>query len=458
MYQEIAHKNTKSHQDILLEKDRWSVSDLGLEADRAHSSYFLDFSKISLAWLKITVKRFVRFQSATRSYSTCRSYIQALTRFNKYLVSLNTPTNPVDITRNLVVGYIQYLKKDSIGVVTRRTAIIHLRTFHLIVLQENWLPWPERPLVYSSDIPKDIETYPRFIPNTVISQLKKYLYNLSPYMQRFTIILLETGRRISEVCSLQVDCLSQDDKDDWYMKVTEVKLKKTRLIPISKICVNAIQEQQEYLKNNNKKAGYLFPARRKSKSPHISARHFNTVINKLAQNNNIRDENNKVWRFQAHQFRHTVGTNMINNGVSQVIVQKYLGHESAEMTAKYAHVHDATLKKAFKKYECKLIDIHGEEKKLIHDAQWLKKNISSQALPNGVCALPLTQKACPHSNACLTCTHFCTSKEYLPEHEKQLLNTNKIITQAQKNGWERIVEMNTVIAKNLELIIDSLKE
>ncbi|WP_240047037.1 tyrosine-type recombinase/integrase, partial [Staphylococcus aureus] len=40
----------------------------------------------------------------------------------------------------------------------------------------------------------------------------------------------------------------------------------------------------------------------------------------------------------AHAFRHTVGTRMINNGVPQHIVQKFLGHESPEMTARYAHI------------------------------------------------------------------------------------------------------------------------
>jgi len=90
------------------------------------------------------------------------------------------------------------------------------------------------------------------------------------------------------------------------------------------------------------------------------------------------------------------------------MVQQYLGHESPEMTARYAHIHNETLKKAFKKYESKLIDIYGKigDPSKILDARWLKKNIMSQALPNGLCALPLTQQACPHANACLTCAHF----------------------------------------------------
>lgn len=36
----------------------------------------------------------------------------------------------------------------------------------------------------------------------------------------------------------------------------------------------------------------------------------------------------------------------------------YLGHESPEITARYAHTHDETLKTAFNNYQSKLVDIY----------------------------------------------------------------------------------------------------
>jgi len=35
---------------------------------------------------------------------------------------------------------------------------------------------------------------------------------------------------------------------------------------------------------------------------------------RLAQKFDIKDNFGKAWNFQSHQFRHTVGTRMINNG------------------------------------------------------------------------------------------------------------------------------------------------
>jgi len=150
---------------------------------------------------------------------------------------------------------------------------------------------------------------------------------------------------------------------------------------------------------------------------------------------------------------------MINSGVPQVMVQHYLGHASPEMTARYAHIHNETMKTAFVEYQERLIDIQGKAKLSDEhiNARWLKKNIMTQALPNGLCSLPLTQKKCPHANACLTCSHFRTSKQHLGQHKSQLDETQKVIENAKQNGWQRIVEMNTEVASNLTSIITTLE-
>lgn len=74
-----------------------------------------------------------------------------------------------------------------------------------------------------------------------------------------------------------------------------------------------------------------------------SAPHINRALNKLARENNFVNGNGIIYKFSSHQFRHAVGTQMINSGVPQVMVQHYLGHESPEMTARYAHIHNEAL-------------------------------------------------------------------------------------------------------------------
>lgn len=175
------------------------------------------------------------------------------------------------------------------------------------------------------------------------------------------------------------DCLELDGDGDLMLRLNEQKLSRTRLIPLSKPCVDAIRSQQKIVDENGC-SKYLFPTHRSdSNTPTISAPHINRSLNKLAKSNEIKNSNGVIFNFSSHQFRHTIGTQMINQGVPQVIVQKYLGHESPEMTSRYAHLHDATMKKAFVDFQEKMVDVKGKLKSSDEqiNAKWLKKNIMS---------------------------------------------------------------------------------
>ncbi|KTD02899.1 tyrosine-type recombinase/integrase [Legionella feeleii] len=452
------NQSSLENHDTLFDKDEWLASDIGLLPDVTHSIYLIKFTKITTPWLKKAAKKFVRFQAATKSFATCRGYIRSLNHFDDYLKTIEGSFTANNINRSHVVGLMQYLTQKNLKPMTRGIILINLRVFHQIGLLEGWLDWPEKPIIYNSDLPRDINKLPKFISNHVINQLKAHLHNFPQWMQNFITVLMETGRRISEVCSLSFDCLEHDGDGDLLLRVKEQKLKRIRLIPISKECIEAIKAQQN-LVLANEASKYLFPSQRLSKSPTVSAPHINRSLNQLAIDHNIKDSNGIIWQFSSHQFRHTIGTQMINSGVPQVMVQQYLGHESPEMTARYAHIHNETMKKAFTEYQEKIVDIKGKIKlgdEIIH-AKWLKRNIMSQALPNGMCSLPLTQNRCPHANACLTCTHFRTSKQYLERHKTQLEETTKVIENAKQNGWQRIEEMNNEVACNLKSIIFTLE-
>ena len=59
----------------------------------------------------------------------------------------------------------------------------------------------------------------------------------------------------------------------------------------------------------------------------------------------VHDAAGRPVRVTAHQFRHTVGTRMINNEVSMDVVQRMIDHASPEMTARYATIKDQTLRR-----------------------------------------------------------------------------------------------------------------
>ena len=123
----------------------------------------------------------------------------------------------------------------------------------------------------------------------------------------------------------------------------------------------------------------------------------------------LRDHAGQPVTVTGHQFRHTLGTRLINSGVPQHVVQKLLGHASPHMTAHYARVHDTTIREAFDNYQSQRVNIAGQP--LGYDpnaptaaAEWVKHNLSRirDSLPNGYCSRHQAAGACPYANACGT--------------------------------------------------------
>ena len=159
--------------------------------------------------------------------------------------------------------------------------------------------------------------------------------------------------------------------------------------------------------------------------------------------------------------RHTLGTRLINRDVPQHVVQKILDHDSPGMTARYARLHDTTVRRHWE--NARKVNIAGDTVTLdpagqVADAAWARQRLgrATQALPNGYCGLP-TQQSCPHANSCLTCPMFITTAEFLPQHRAQHQQTLQIITAAEARGQTRLAEMNRQVADNLHNIITSLE-
>ena len=175
----------------------------------------------------------------------------------------------------------------------------------------------------------------------------------------------------------------------------------------------------------------------------------------------IRDEHGEPVHLTPHQWRHTLGTRLINRDVPQHVVQKILDHDSAEMTALYARLSDKTVREHWER--ARKVGASGQPVQInpdgpLGDAAWTGQQLSraTQALPNGYCQLPVV-KTCPHANSCLTCPMFATTAEFLPQHHAQRQATLQIISAAEAAGHVRVAEMNRQVAGNLDKIITALE-
>jgi len=145
--------------------------------------------------------------------------------------------------------------------------------------------------------------------------------------------------------------------------------------------------------------------------------------------------------------------------VPQETVRRLLDHDSHQMAGHYARLSDTTIRDQWER--ARKVNIAGEQLSTdagpLAEAAWMKNNLAraKMALPNGFCALPLQQR-CDYANACLTCPMFVTTPEFLPQHHRQLEQTQALIEHAEQQGHQRIVEMNRTVEKNLLAIISGL--
>jgi integrase len=273
---------------------------------------------------------------------------------------------------------------------------------------------------------------------------------------RILMLLARTGRRASELLLLDFDCLlpitgipadQHDASPD--AVVAKLRFQQTKIegapntIFVDSEVVAIVRAQQQWAQDHVKALlrdpdapppRYLFVAiSRNNLGRHSYPK--TTVTRRLKQLGELADIRDSQGRrpplSNVHRFRHTRATSLINAGVPVHVVQRYLGHLSAEMTMRYAHTLRETHEREFLRY--RKITADGSDLEL--DPRDLFALIelgkrTDRVLPNGLCMLPPRQ-SCNRGNACLTCDKFTTDASYLPEHEQQLEKLSELIAQRQ---------------------------
>jgi len=440
-------------------KDVWDLKQMGVGTNLSQSNVRLSFLIIRQEWLRVAVKSYLKYCLPLYSASTCRTRVQSLACFSDFVAEKHSQATSQTITRRLLLDYLNYLQK-RLGCATSKNHVLNLQNFLEMSHREGWLPiGPER-LIHDEEVPRPPKPQPRYLPAAVLDQLNSHLGDLKPSWQRMVLILEECGMRISELLQLPIDCLTQDARGVHYLRYMQGKVGRENAIPVSAEVAGLVQEQQLEVRPSRAASEFLFP---NSKGGVLKQASFAHRINRLAYDRGIRGADGKLFRFQAHQFRHTVGTRMINLGVPHHIIQRFLGHRGPEMTSRYAHIHDSTMRDKLSEYlKGSLVDVTGRAVKQdglndSSDLQWFTRNVLAQALTNGYCAIPTVAGPCPHPNACLNCARFRTDATFLEVHRAELRETEQIIGKAEANGWTRQIEMNARKRTSLVNIVSALE-
>lgn len=149
-------------------------------------------------------------------------------------------------------------------------------------------------------------------------------------------LLYATGMRVSELCQLQLNDLS-----DTFVKVRG-KGKKERLIPVGKKAIEAVDHYLLQFRGKVEEANApLFITNRGGQIDRIAVWQRVKFYAKKA---------GIVKEVSPHTLRHSFATHLLENGADLRLIQDMLGHEDIGTTDRYTHVTGSRIKKLFQTF------------------------------------------------------------------------------------------------------------
>ena len=471
-HNEVEYIKNPKEREQYLKDDVWDMRRLFEEYPRHYKpcQFRIDFTKIENISIRKVIKRyFVNMLSTWKPMNfkfvitVSVVFFDSMYELYPYINSLN------ELQRESHIEPILTNMKCSQN--HKRKSLKVIKSMFEYMYYNKWDNAPSLGLLNRYDVPRVEETLPRPIPPNIKIQLDDYIENIvipllednkptpiiEPQYWDLIIIIRNTGRRFEDICHLiaehkdkSIECLQYDLDGDpmLYLDHRIAKIPKDLRIPLAHLKNSkgnnmvemAILRQMKRVKSlppapdgykylfreiKFGKARVILDDNRIPVVDSISYAMFNdnVILPKISKEIPLKNIDGTIYKISAHQFRHTVATEMIDAGVDIYAVKEFLGHESVAMTEKYITVYQQRLKKEFKeklsKSEATDIKNNLSEEENLYDNKWVKnKIIGVFELGDGCCEHPYKIPSCPHM-ACKT----CFKKKIYPRHLQAVKDT-----------------------------------
>lgn len=145
-----------------------------------------------------------------------------------------------------------------------------------------------------------------------------------PWLKPMLTLALATGMRLGEVTSLRWD---EVDRSAGMLHVSEETKTGSRMIPLNSTALKVLDEQVRHVRSP-----YVFTTG--------TGANFDTEErrNQITKTTISVMKSAGIERASFHTLRHTAASLMVQAGVPLYEVQKILGHSTASMTERYAHL------------------------------------------------------------------------------------------------------------------------
>lgn len=466
--------------------DIWNIVDNDKDSQHFGRNFKFDFSYISSEEIKDVMKDYVwqNYRVGNKTLSSLRTafldrfrYVDTFMVANKMKSFKEWDNNRVDdlvsylktvlaFQRNIPLSY-HYQK----GILDTLKSIIYWCQLH----RPNDVPATE---IFTGNeyIGVNRKLKIDFIPDDVVAQINEALKTEeNPYLKYGIIILQSTGMRIGDLLKLRIDCIKPHLISGYTIEWTQHKGRKDKApMPLRSECVAAIEKLIEITAELRKEADekdkdtlMIWRVPKGKEVDKVSVIHkssFQHWFKKFIKDNNIKDANGDYYNLTSHQFRRTLGTDMLSKGTNINVIQQVLGHSDPYVTKRfYADVKDKERAEVFKSVGVigNINQIQSSAFDNVSEFEWFKANKDKSAcMCDGYCTKPVVDgKICDRllkRQKCYTCSRYITTPEYLEAHKQHLASLEKQLEEGAIYG-EHYAEHFIPTIEVLKVIIERLE-
>lgn len=262
------------------------------------------------------------------SSNTILSYKRDISFFLNFLKERNRRS--LKGVSSYVIDYLSLLKSKGFASSSIYRAFISIKLFFRFLKREGFI---EKDETGELDLPKIWQLVPVVLTYGEIERLFQSVDTSSMIGKRDMAILellYATGMRVSELCSLKISDLDEDQV------LVKGKGDKERVIPVGEKASRAIDR---YLLTRSERDSKELFLTRTGKS-----------MNRVDVWNRVKFYAKRAGIFKnisPHTMRHSFATHLLENGADIRVIQDMLGHADISTTDRYTQISDKHLKKAF---------------------------------------------------------------------------------------------------------------
>ena len=409
--------------------------------------------------------RYLQHKSVTCRPATVSSLATRLAAFGAYLAGTDPDATPATLDRcQHIEPWLASLTTaantksgGTLSVPEQARRILAVANFLTEITEWGWPEAPTRRLMFPSDNPRLPQPLPRFLPPDADRRLTEAL-EASPHRLAADALLLQRacGLRIGELLDLELDAVIDLPGSGSWLKVPLGKLDTERMVPIDAQILALIDRITAARSpgrpiphpRTGRPADFLFTAH----GHRIGQNRLRKELDRAAKSAGI-------GHVTPHQLRHTYATALVNAGVSLQALMAILGHVSAEMSLRYGHLFDTTVRAEYEralelaKQTIGALPTPSEPTSSAGD-DWRTTATVKTALAGGYCLRAPAQGPCSYANICEHCPSFHTTTTYLPVLTAQRDDAAALAADATTRGWDAETERHLRLIHRLTALID----